>query len=178
VDLEKFPYRPHAFHQPMTIGLGGQISPHKGHDDAIEAMRQLGGGYRLLIAGRGDRSYESQLKEKAAGLAVEFAGFVRVPDFFENVDVLIVPSWEEPFGLVVLEAMSSGIPVIATNRGGPAEIARGVLIPPRDPVALANAIRSIRPGDFIEEARAHVEKNFDRRDLVSRTAEFYRKIGS
>ena len=42
VDLEKFAFKPHAPHQPVTLGLLGQISPHKGHDDAIEAMRILG----------------------------------------------------------------------------------------------------------------------------------------
>src|SRR5205814_10469895 len=40
VDLERFRYRPHAFHSPVTVGLIGQISPHKGHGDAIEAMRR------------------------------------------------------------------------------------------------------------------------------------------
>src|SRR5262245_52719857 len=38
VDLERFPYRPHAFHSPVTIGLIGQIAPHKGHADGIDAM--------------------------------------------------------------------------------------------------------------------------------------------
>jgi glycosyltransferase involved in cell wall biosynthesis len=72
--------------------------------------------------------------------------------------------------------MASGIPVIATNKGGPAEIARGLLIPPRDPTALANAIRSIRPGELVKEAREHVEKNFDIRRVVPMIEEFYRRI--
>jgi glycosyltransferase involved in cell wall biosynthesis len=97
VDLEKFPYRPHAFHRPVTVGLLGQISPHKGHDDAIEAIRQLGNGFRLLIAGQGD---EAMLKKRAAQLPVEFLGFVSPAKFFEQIDILILPSWEEPFGIV------------------------------------------------------------------------------
>jgi glycosyltransferase involved in cell wall biosynthesis len=175
VDLEKFPYRPHAFHKRVTIGLLGQISPHKGHDDAIEAMRQLGDGFRLLIAGEGE---QTMLKKKAARLPVEFLGFVSPREFFEQIDILILPSWEEPFGIVLLEAMASGIPVIAANKGGPAEIARGILIPPRDPTALANAIRSIHPGEFVKEAREHVETNFDIRRVVPMIEDFYRKMGS
>jgi len=175
VDVEKFPYQPHPFHSPVTVGLIGQISPHKGHEDALEAVRLLAKGFTLLIAGTGDAVYETKLKNKAAGLPVEFLGFVRVPEFFDKIDILITPSWEEPFGIVLLEAMASGIPVIATNRGGPAEIVRGVLVPPRDPAALAAAIRSMRPGEFIREAREHVEKNFDLRRVIPLVESFYRE---
>jgi len=177
VDLQKFPYRPHAFHHPVSIGLMGQISPHKGHDDAVEALRRLGDGFRLLIAGKGDARYEALLRRKAAGLAVEFLGFVSLPEFFEKTDILIVPSWEEPFGIILLEGMASGLPVISTNRGGPAEILRGVLVPPRDPAALANAIRAVRPGEFVQSAREHVEKNFDSRKVVPMIEEFYCRGG-
>src|SRR2546427_5419181 len=151
VDLEKFSYRPHALHRPITIGLLGQISPHKGHDDAIEAMRHLDGNFRLLVAGKGEASYESVLKKQSANLPVEFPGFVSLPEFFQKTDILIVPSWEEPFGIVLLEAMATGIPVVATGRGGPLDIIssplEGVLVPPRDPRALANAIQAVASDD-------------------------------
>src|SRR5262245_23187409 len=70
VNLERFPYRPHAVHVPVTVGLLGHIAPHKGHGDAIEAMRALRTGFRLLIAGKGESTYETMLKQKAAGLPV------------------------------------------------------------------------------------------------------------
>jgi glycosyltransferase involved in cell wall biosynthesis len=174
VDLEEFPYRPHAFHSPVTVGLIGQIAPHKGHDDAIEAMRRLGAGFQLLIAGKGEAQYESNLKRKAAGLPVEFTGFVRLPEFFERIDIVILPSWQEPFGIVSLEAMATGIPIVAT---GPAEVVCGVPVRPHDPAALAKAIRSLRPDETIVKAREHVERNFDMRELVPRIEEFYRRIG-
>jgi glycosyltransferase involved in cell wall biosynthesis len=176
VDLDAFPFRPHAFHTPVTVGLLGQIAPHKGHADALEAIRQLGDGYRLLIAGAGDPSYEASLRRTATGLPVEFLGFVSAREFFERTDILILPSWEEPFGIVLLEAMASGIPVIATNCGGPAEIVRGVLIPPREPAALATAIHSLRAGQYVEEARRHVEERFDIRRVVPLIEEFYRSL--
>ncbi len=185
VDLDRFPFRPHPVHRPFTGGLLGQVAPHKGQDDAIEALRQLDGNVRLFVAGKGEISYEKQLEKRAAGLPVEFVGFVSLADFFQKTDVLIVPSWEEPFGIVLLEAMASGIPVIATNRGGPVDIIssplEGVLVPPRDPCALANAIQSLsadeeRRSAIIRNARERVEKHFDIRIVVPQIEALYERI--
>jgi glycosyltransferase involved in cell wall biosynthesis len=185
VDLGNFVFRPHALRTPVTIGLLGQLSPHKGHDDAIEAARQLGSSFRLVIAGEGKPAYEDALKKKATGLSVEFPGFASVPQFFREIDMLIVPSWEEPFGIVLLEAMAVGIPVIATARGGPPEIisspAEGVLVPPRDPSALANAIKSLASDDqrrlsIVGNARARVEANFDMRAVVPKIVDVYQRV--
>jgi len=182
VDVQKFGFRPHETHRPSVIGLLGQISPHKGHDDAIEAIRQLGPAYRLLIAGRGEQSYIDALKRKAKGLPVEFPGFVSLPDFFSMTDILIVPSWEEPFGIVLLEAMASGIPLIATNRGGPLDIIRpgkdGLLVEPRKPEALAQAIRRLSEDEsmrlsIIRSARERVELTYEIRNVVPRIEAWY-----
>jgi glycosyltransferase involved in cell wall biosynthesis len=181
VDLEKFPFRPHPVHKPLTLGLLGQISPHKGHDDAIEALRRLKSNYRLIVAGKGTDAYVSELRAKSVGLPVEFAGFVTLPEFFDAIDVLLVPSWEEPFGIVVLEGMASGIPVIATSAGGPLDIIHsgtdGILVPPRDPTALASAILSIPEtrDDLIARARKRAE-DFDIRAVVPRIEAFYRTL--
>ena len=167
VDTQKFAYRPHAPHKPIRIGLIGQIAPHKGHDDAIEAMRLLEKGFELSIAGEGDSAYIANLKRKSAGLPVTLAGFVTLPDYFAEIDILIVPSWQEPFGIITLEAMSAGIPVIGT---GPADVLRGTLVPARDPHALAAAIRECK---LDVTAREYVEKNFDIRKVIPRIEEFY-----
>ena len=182
VDLEKFEYRPHPPHRPLTLGLLGQISPHKGHEDAIEALRILGPTYRILIAGKGQDDYVAQLKEKSRNLPVRFAGFVALPDFFEEIDVLLVPSWEEPFGIVLLEAMASGIPVIATEAGGPLDILRsgvdGFLVPPRNAQALADAVRALygQRERITQAARRRVEAEFDIRKVVPRVEAFYRTL--
>jgi len=186
VDLNKFSYSPHDAHVPVNIGLLGQISPHKGHEDAIEALRQLGPGYRLIIAGKGEKSYVTRLQEMSLGLSVEFSGFAEFKEFFEKVDVLLVPSWEEPFGIVILESMATGIPVISTSAGGPLDIIRpgtnGLLVPPRNPPALAAAIRTLSDlrlrASIVEHARKHVEAAYDIQQVVPKIEAFYREVAA
>jgi len=182
VDVEKFAFKPHAPHTPVTLGILGQIAPHKGHDDAIEAVRLLGPAYRLVVAGKGPDDYVEELKRKSSNLDVTFPGFVALPDFFNSIDVLLVPSWEEPFGLVILEGMASGIPVIATSAGGPLDILRpgvdGLLVPPRSPQALADAVIAAlaERGKFVTSARHRAEAEFDIRKVVPRIEAFYRRL--
>jgi glycosyltransferase involved in cell wall biosynthesis len=186
VDLNKFSFSPHDIHQPVNIGLLGQISPHKGHEDAIEALRQVGPGYRLIIAGKGEASYLAKLKEQSRDLPVDFSGFAEFKEFFAKVDILLAPSWEEPFGIVILESMATGIPVISTSAGGPLDIIRpgvnGLLVSPRNPPALAAAVRSLsdhqlRSG-IVEHARKHVEANYDIQKVIPRIEAFYREVMS
>lgn len=186
VDLNKFRYSPHAAHQPVNIGLLGQISPHKGHEDAIETLRQLGSGYRLVIAGKGEESYVARLREQSRALPVEFSGFAEFKEFFETVDILLVPSWEEPFGIVLLESMATGIPVVSTLAGGPRDIVRpgldGILVPPKNPQALAAAVHSLadvhlRDG-IVKHARERVEAEYDIRNVIPKIEAFYRELMS
>jgi glycosyltransferase involved in cell wall biosynthesis len=70
-----------------------------------------------------------------------------VPELVRALDVLLLPSWEEPFGRALIEAMALGVPVLATNVGGPAEIItdgrEGHLLDPRAPSAWARAISDL-----------------------------------
>jgi len=78
---------------------------------------------------------------------IHFTGWLtpaRLADWYLRADVLAVPSWYEPFGMVILEGMLYGLPIVAAEVGGPAEILEhertGLLCPPRDAGALADAI--------------------------------------
>jgi glycosyltransferase involved in cell wall biosynthesis len=182
VDIRKFPFRPHDPHRPVNIGILGQISPHKGHTDAVEAMRLLGSGFRLLIAGKGEGMYVDELHQQSTGLPVEFLGFVSLPVFFDRIDILAVPSWEEPFGIVLLEAMASGIPIVATAAGGPLDIIRsgehGLLVPPRNPASIADSIRQLTENDFlrrsnVKAARLRVQHHYDIHSVIPMVEEFY-----
>ena len=186
VDSGQIPYQPAPIRRPVALGLLGQVSPHKGHDDAITAIGELGDGYRLLVAGRGLPDYERTIKEKAHGLRVEFLGFVKPAEFLPQIDILILPSWEEPFGIVVLEAMAAGVSVIATDAGGPPEILdhgrAGVLVQPRDPSSLVDAVRQLASDDALrhqlrERAVERIRTHYDINLTVPRIEEFYAQLG-
>ena len=185
VDRSKLDCEERTVRKPVVVGLLGQVSPHKGHDDAIEALRLLGSEYRLLIGGSGERSYVDSLKRRAAGFPAEFLGFVKPAEFFKEVDMLIVPSWEEPFGIVVVEAMAAGVNVIATDAGGPPEILEwgkaGMLVPPRNPSALAAAIRRLSGDEALRDelrkrALERVRTRYDISLTVPKIEAFYRQL--
>jgi glycosyltransferase involved in cell wall biosynthesis len=182
VDSTQIAFSPHPLHVPVHLGILGQIAPHKGHHDAFEALHLLGPGFRLFVAGEGKAEYIEQLKRQAHGLSVEFLGFTHPEEFLRHIDVLLVPSWHEPFGIVLLEAMAAGIPVISTACGGPLAIIRsgedGLLVPPKSPVSLAEAIRRLTDSsrlrqELVQKARAHVESEFNIDLAVQHIAEFY-----
>lgn len=117
------------------LGFVGRLSPEKGVDLAIEALGKLVFDYglndlNLDIVGAGHEDYEQYLRRSVLNLGLEshvsFVGKAlpkQMPAIYRQFDLLLFPStWEEPFGLVVLEAMVSGVVVIASDEGGPAEI--------------------------------------------------------
>jgi glycosyltransferase involved in cell wall biosynthesis len=146
----------------VLLGVVAQITPWKGQDDAIRALGLLaerGLPVRLLLVGtpkfvskatRFDNlEYVDGLRRLVDELGVagrvDFLGEREdVPALLRALDTLLVPSWEEPFGRAVIEAMAMGTPVAATAVGGPPEILRdgvdGLLLAPRDPEGWADAL--------------------------------------
>jgi glycosyltransferase involved in cell wall biosynthesis len=170
VDLERFdPGRVDRATARARLGLDaqpalavvGQITPWKGQATALQALALLKRELpqvRLLVVGsvkfaaagtRYDNAgYLRSLEEMTAALGlaenVRFMGErADVPEVLRAVDLLLVPSSEEPFGRVVLEAMAMETAVIATARGGPAEVIEdgvtGMLVAPGEPAAWAQA---------------------------------------
>ena len=185
VDTSRIRYEPRPVGRPVTIGLLGQISPHKGHDDALDMIGQLGDGYRLMLGGRGKPDYEQALKDRAGNLPVTFPGWVEAAAFMREIDIFILPSWEEPFGIVVLEAMAAGVPVIATHAGGPPGILdhgnAGLLVPPRNAAALAGAVRTLTGDEPLRDrlrtaARTRAESHYDIEGRISETEAFYERL--
>lgn len=145
-----------------VLSVIAQLTPWKGQDDAIRALAELvaaGQDPILLLAGSAkfagagtqfdNAGFERRLHELAAELGV--ADRVRflgerddVPAVLAATDMLLVPSWREAFGRIVVEGMAMGVPVAATEAGGPAEIVRagegGLLLPPRRPDLWAEAL--------------------------------------
>lgn len=145
-----------ASSESPTVLFAGRFVERKGVRELIAAIPQvlarmpatrfvLAGGQRLCS---GEEMAHWWLP---AGFAhrdrVHFTGWLtaeQLGTWYAQADVLVVPSWYEPFGMVVLEGMLHGLAVVAADVGGPAEILEhertGVLCPPRDAGALAGAI--------------------------------------
>ena len=109
----------------------GRIDPRKGIDLAIEALALLPGEATLSIVGGGDDAHLTELRGLAAARGVaDRVTFTtserdRLQDVYASADVIVFPVvWEEPWGLVPLEAMAVGAPVVASGRGGSAEYLR------------------------------------------------------
>jgi glycosyltransferase involved in cell wall biosynthesis len=175
VDLERFdPARVDRERARMALGpaagrlllaVVAQLTPWKGQDTAVEALRLLvqdGLDAHLLLVGSAkfvaaatrfdNNAYVAELRRRIAEARLEdrvswLGEREDVPQLMAALDVLLMPSWEEPFGRSLIEAMALGVPVVATSVGGPAEIVQdgreGYLVPPREPAAWAKAIAAI-----------------------------------
>lgn len=145
----------------LALGVVAMLSPHKGQATAIEALariRRVRPDARLVLVGSSKwrtaatthdtAGYADDLRRSAAELgdeAVLFAGERSdIPAVMAALDIVLVPSWHEPWGRTVIEAMAAGTPVIASAVGGPTESIdhgrTGLLVEPCDPDALANAV--------------------------------------
>lgn len=147
IQLHDLPPRPAGV---LRFGYIGRLDPAKGLELLLEEFAAAAlPGAELWIAGRGREDYERQLREKALAIErVRFLGQIPADTFYPQVDVLVVPSlWNEPLGGVVFEAMSHGLPVIGTRRGGIPEMLRdehnGLLIEPNTQGDLARAMQRL-----------------------------------
>ena len=150
--------RPPRGDRPFTVVMVGRLAPWKGQRVFLEAFSKAfpRGPERALVVGGalfGETDYERELHALVArlGLAdrVEFTGFIDdVAGQLDRADALVHASViPEPFGLVVVEGMAAGLPVIAADAGGPAEVITnrvdGLLCAPGDVDALATALQGL-----------------------------------
>ena len=132
-----------------------RLSPEKGHAQLIEAFAAAFAGeptVRLRLIGDGPMRSELQRLCAAQGIAgqVEFAGVLaseQVRDELAAANAFVLASDVETFGVAVIEALACGCPVLVTASGGPEHLVdggNGVVIPPRDPTVLRNALIRMR----------------------------------
>lgn len=192
VDCNRFRPRPATGELRRELGLSpdsfliatiGQICLRKGHDVLAEAAVRAGGAVphaHYLIVGERQSSKRESV-EFAKNIGGQFArpglqdrlhqlGYRSdVNRLLNEVDLLVHPAKQEPFGRVLLEAAASGLPIVATDVGGTAEMlvdgASARLVPVDDAAALAAAIIELhddpsRRRRFAEAARRRVERDF------------------
>jgi glycogen(starch) synthase len=138
-----------------VIVTWGRLQYEKGFQYLIEAMASLRRRVphvRLVVAGRGSHLGELEGLAQFLGIGdiVTFAGFVPDPELramLHRASAVAIPSLYEPFGIVALEALAAGAPLVATAAGGMAEVLEGtdagLLVPPGDASALALALERI-----------------------------------
>jgi len=178
---------------PDQVLFVGAIRPVKGVDVLLRAIRLLadsGRNVTLVLVGESFfKSYQREydrlrrmVEDLGLGSRVNFAGKRRPPELVRTIQesaVLVLPSRAESFGMVLVEALACGIPVVATRCGGPEDIVTeevGVLVPPEDPAALATGIAQVldRRGDYdAAKLRAYTLERFGLESVGTRLQALY-----
>lgn len=185
IDMDNFPFSATGGEGLIAVG---RMVPEKGHDVAIAAAIML--GMPLTIASwitdnvKKSEYYTNQIAPHIDGKNIVIHSLMQgqsLAELYQHAKALIFPlQWEEPFGLVMIEAMSCGTPVIAYNRGSVSEIVKdgitGFVVEPEKGVAgLVEAIKHI--GEIDRGAcRKHVEEHFTIDTMVSGYEGAYQKL--
>ena len=176
--------------RPVIFSVGRHVY-YKGFDVLIRAMQDLDAD--LLIGGRGPLTASLVQLVRDLGLAerVKFVGFIPDPllvAYYETCDVFCMPSVEraEQFGLVQLEAMYCSKPLVATRLGTGVEYVTrdgetGLLVPPKDPRALADALRTLLGNPELRirmgtAGRQRVENVFSVEQMSRKTVDVYQRV--
>jgi glycogen(starch) synthase len=202
IDASKYqiPVDRGAVRQRYGVGWGeklilcvGRLVPQKGIEYFIRAIPLIARRYpeaKYIIVGEGwSRDLlEAESRETGQNQKIQFTGFASDKDVIElmtSADVLIVPSIYEPFGIVALEGMATGVPVVASKVDGLAEVIEhdrtGIFVYPRSPESIAWGIdRVLSDPDHARwlaaNAKDKLHKAYSWEAVAMKTVEVYRKV--
>jgi glycosyltransferase involved in cell wall biosynthesis len=177
-------------HRPRILYAGRDLF-RKGFPTLIEAFNLLKKripSTELIVVGNEYRHSLRWAKKRSQGLAVTFMGGLSPKDLHQEIlkaDTVVLPSYTEAFGIVLLEAQALGIPVIGTRVGGipetMAERETGILVPPFDPGALADAMEELLtdPGRrqiMGGQGKEWVAKKFSTMQMANALFDVYRSV--
>jgi glycosyltransferase involved in cell wall biosynthesis len=141
------------WHSPPVIGSMGRFVTKKGFDTLLYAasiMKDKKIPFKMKIGGNGEEeeALKALIIELDLEAHVEFVGWVENKhDFFNEIDIFCLPSYHEPFGIVLLEAFAFGVPVLTTDSEGPSEIAThgrdAFIVPKGDAEAMAEGLKTL-----------------------------------
>ncbi len=178
---------------PITLISVGRLIPNKGQEWVIRAMADVtkthpGVVYEIVGDGPDRVRLETLVAELGLTRTVRFTGAVtslQVADALNKADIFIMPSIQEALGNAAVEALASGLPIIASNVGGLPEVVidgvTGFLVPPGDAGAIAQKVLDLleRPETWPAMGRAgrfHAEANFDITSHMDRILEVYESV--
>jgi len=172
----------------VRFSFAGRLAPEKGIEELAAAMSAVDPARaRLTVAGTGAVGYVESLRRRFGRQGVEFTGTMNVETLLSRTDVMVVPSlWREPFGRSAVEALAHGVPVLASNRGGLAELVTsgvtGWHFDPDDASSLGRVLESIidsRAGfDNMRAACRQSVERFQPRVIADQYLSVYRTLVS
>lgn len=183
---------PRALPDPPMITYLGRIAPNKGHEYFIEALGELPESVRgRMVGGMSDdvaQSLRTLAERHNCADRLELHGWAsrsEVVDLLDQTSVFVFPSlWPETLGIVGLEALSRGVPVVASDVGGVTEWCRegetGHLVPPKDGTAIAERVAHLLADEsrlraFGERGIALIQKRFRPEQHVDRLLRIYQR---
>jgi glycosyltransferase involved in cell wall biosynthesis len=186
VNLKGFAYLPRRREQrPLRILFVGQVGLRKGVPWLLEAFARLTSPAELHLVGPIDPAFRPLLPKLPLN-RVRLCGplgATALAEAFTHADLFCLPSIEEGFGMVLLQAMAAGLPVVATTATGAIDVpaARPLVIPPADSMALAEALAAMagdpdRRQAMGEAGRRAVVSGFTWADHRERAMALYRKL--
>jgi glycosyltransferase involved in cell wall biosynthesis len=196
VDVANFPLRePNPPGRPLRVGVVARLVERKGHRFLLEAMARLGDDgdcpeFSLDVVGDGPAGDELRQLTARLGLSdrVNFLGDTgEIPSILAQMDIFVLPSTYEAFPVSLLEAMSTGVAVLATDVDGVPELIEdgvtGVLVPPRDVERLAAALKGLLLDDNKRERLAqagasHVRNGFTLEYMVGGYEDFFLSLAT
>lgn len=163
----------------FVYGFVGRITKDKGIDELLSAFLELKDNSKLLLVGdiEEDNHLDVELLAKAQQNSnIKFHSFVSdIERYYAAIDVLVLPSYREGFGNVVIEAGAVGTPVIVTDIPGPTDTIdrekTALVVPVKNPNALAESLRKIRERNYVamgENAAQFAKENFDSKVLCQK----------
>jgi len=178
--------------EPLIIYVG-RLVPEKGPHILIEAMSDILVEFptaRLVLAGSGpmDSELKRRVYEKGLGKVVHFAGHLgdrALKDLYSRAWIASFPSSYEPFGIVALEAMATGVPCVVGDAGGLREIVddeiTGLKVEPENPWVLSQTIRSLLRDPAKREclsanARQVARERYSWLDIAGKTLQIYGQV--
>ncbi len=171
---------------PVLVAYGRMVHK-KGFDVLLQALQQLradGLQARLILGGDGPELPVLRQQAEALGItsAVDFVGWVKTPgDLLDQADLFVLPSRDEPFGIVVLEAMARGKMIVSTRTAGPVEILderTAWFAEIGDAGSLSSAIRTAcsQPENRAQAALARFNDHYSEQAVVPRIEQLYQAL--
>jgi starch synthase len=164
--------RPSSKRQSRTLRLlyAGAIGPHKGVHHLFQALRGLPENtFHLTLAGQWIPGFRNWIEHRFS-VPFHHAGRLTAPSLsaeYRKADVLVFPALRDGFGLVLVEAMAHGLPVIASTSCAAPDVIRngveGLIVPPSDPIRLREAIQTCLDQPHLVAAMAEAAYRLSRR---------------